>query len=1449
MRIFFIILLLFLSIQIQFGQDNKFIVDQFIKEHIDQLGVEENDLKDYVITDNYRSENLNLSHVYIRQTFLGIEIYKAQANFNIRESQVISVGNRLIQSISTKVNQTAPHINPQEAIVKAAQQLGIQHESVIDLLEVKDKKYIFRANALSLEDIKVQLMFQPTDNGKLVLCWDLDIYQLDKKHWWSVRVDAQSGKIIDKLDWVVSCDFSHCNHKHGHTKRPIPNEEDEMPMPPTTDQYRVFPIPVESPIYGGRSLLVGPYNALASPFGWHDTNGVAGAEYTITRGNNVYATEDANGDNTAGYAPNGTNSLNFDFPLNLNQQPSGYQDAAITNLFYMNNIMHDIWYNHGFDDQSGNFQENNYGRGGTGNDGVIADAQDGSGTNNANFATPAEGTRPRMQMYLWTNGLAYLLTVNSPTNLSGQYAAIPAGFGPAIPTTPITSNFVLMTDATTDFYDGCDALTNAAAISGKIAVVRRGTCNFVAKVQAAQNAGAIAVIVVNNAAGAPIVMGGTSTTINIPSLMISQADGDPIINALIAGTTVNGTIVDNGSNYDLDGDFDNGVIAHEYGHGISTRLTGGPANSNCLGGDEQMGEGWSDWFGLMLTIEPGDTATNARGIGNYVSGQPTNGGGIRPAPYSTSFAVNNYTYANTNNTALTVPHGVGFVWCTMLWDLSWAFINRYGYDSNLYTGNGGNNKIMKLVIAALKLQPCDPGFVDGRDAILLADSILYNGVNRCMIWEVFARRGLGFSANQGSSASRADQTEAFDLPPLCIVPTVPPVAQFGSFANCSGLVSFRDSSTLSPNSWSWSFGDGDTSQLQNPVHQYLQSGTYVVRFIVGNQVGFDTLFQNIVINLPPSPQVANVNICQGQPTTLSATATGTIEWFDSTGTQLLGTGSSFTTPPLFNNATYRVQNTISPVSQYVGPVNTSIGTNANHNQATVFTLNFTALQAFTLKSVWVNASTVGNRTINIYNGPNGTGTVVSTVVVNITATGAQRINLNLSIPSAGTYSIGGVNMNMFRNNAGVVYPYTLAQVTSITGSSAGAGFYYYFYNWEVQTAACKSAKQPVTVTVKAIQNQITTQNVVCSQNGQAQVISQGSIAPYQYIWSQGNTNAVVTALTTGVYTVTTTDAIGCVNIDTVSITDQSVVLQWQAQILNDLCNQNSGSIEIQVNNGVAPYNYTWSNSVQSSLNGTLTAGNYQVTITDSNGCLGVDSFNILAVPGPSIFMQTNALSCFNSSDGAILPVISGANGSLSYLWSTGESSSSIQQLGSGSYSLTVTDSLGCTANSSAIISAPGILIDSSFIIQETVAGAADGVIETYMSGGTAPYIYLWSNGASTSMIQQLTAGIYTVTVTDANGCTASFIYEILSLPTSVVMESPGKFILYPNPAETFIYLYLEGNSAVYSVRIFNVLGNCLLSGEMHEPTLVIPVQEWASGHYFIQIQGANKNETLIFEKK
>ncbi|MCB0035276.1 MAG: M36 family metallopeptidase, partial [Anaerolineales bacterium] len=202
----------------------------------------------------------------------------------------------------------------------------------------------------------------------------------------------------------------------------------------------------------------------------------------------------------------------------------------------------------------------------------------------------------------------------------------------------------------------------------------------------------------------------------------------------------------------------------------SNRLTGGPSNVSCLGNTEQMGEGWSDFLTVVFTAQPTDTNVTPRVIGTYALNEnPLTGGGIRPAPYTTAMSVNGYTYGDTAAGTLSIPHGIGFVWNTILWEMYWNLVAEYGFNPDLYDGwqTGGNNLALQLVHDGLALQPCNPGFVSGRDAILAADQALTNGQNQCAIWNAFAKRGVGVSASEGSTHSLLDNVEAFDLPDAC----------------------------------------------------------------------------------------------------------------------------------------------------------------------------------------------------------------------------------------------------------------------------------------------------------------------------------------------------------------------------------------------------------------------------------------------------------------------------------------------------------------------------------------------------------------------------------------------------------------------------------------------------------------------------------------------------------
>ncbi len=769
----------FCQLQAQAHSKKQIAIDYLVANQ-QKLGLDANDLSQAIVTDEYVSKHNGVTHIYLMQQYEGVSIYNARINFAIDKSGVVRAANgEFFGQLSSNVMSSSNQLSVEDAFdVLCLRVLGSKVEQV-NWEHIGDHQWIAQASNISEEPIKAKKVYYALHKHNIVPAWDISIAPKDKNDWWSIRINALTGEILEQNNWTKHCDFGSpktmevCMEHHNAIHK-IQGDENSLYMPeplPATFDYLVYAFPTESPSYGERTLVNSPWLLAgdAGTLGWHDDGNTV---YSTTRGNNVYAQEDINANDGFGYAPNSP-TWEYVYDLDFGIPPAQRRDPAITNLFYVNNMMHDVWYQYGFDEVSGNFQNDNMNRGGTGTDFVIADALDGSGLSNANFTAPPDGDNGRMQMFEWTAGSASLLEITSPAEIAGDYQGTEAAFDPPVPTAPasITGQIVLVDDGTATPTLGCADLENATQVNGKIALIDRGDCLFVEKIQFAQDAGAIAVIVVNNVAGGSISMGagGGTATFEIPSIMISLEDGELIKSQLAQG--VSAKLQKSGQSINIDGDYDNGVVAHEYGHGISLRLTGGPATSDCLFNAEQAGEGWSDWFALMMTMNIGDQGSDSRPMGVYATSQPLNSIGIRNAPYSTDFSINDFTYGDSNNTGVIAePHGIGFVFCTALWEMTWALIDVYGFDPDLYNGTGGNNLAMQLVIDGLKLQPCNPGMIDSRDAILLADRLI-NGEdspNQCIIWEAFAKRGFGYSADQGSSASRTDQVEAFDMPPLCL---------------------------------------------------------------------------------------------------------------------------------------------------------------------------------------------------------------------------------------------------------------------------------------------------------------------------------------------------------------------------------------------------------------------------------------------------------------------------------------------------------------------------------------------------------------------------------------------------------------------------------------------------------------------------------------------------------
>jgi len=718
------------------------------------------DVAEWSVSDRYMTAHNGVTHIYLRQTLGGIEVFNGVITANVaRDGSLISLGSRFAADLSRTVNTSVPALSAADALQRAAENLGLAAmaaPSVQSLLNGPSMHTIFERGALSRDPIPARLLYLPMSSGAVRLVWDLRI-RPDDEHAWQMEVDAVTGEVLQKIDLV---------------KR---------------DSYKVYALPAESPNHVAAPLPLPPADGrvtvsdfaadpTASPFGWHDLNGLLGADTINTTGNNVFAQTDL--DMNDAFTPltdvqPTSLTRSFDYPVDFSNEPTTYLEALVTNLFYWNNVSHDIHYLYGFDEVSGNFQTNTYGRGGLGGDGVQADAQDGSGTNNANFLTLPDGAPPRMQMYAWIAPPS--VVVNAPASIAGEYASLAAAFGPTLNPAGVTADLEMVDDGTPDGGQGCGTLTGFTA--GRIALIARGTCEFGLKALNAQNAGAVAAIIYNNQGDEAVGMapGQSGASVTIPVLSMGQSDGESF-RATLMTDTVNVTMKK--VRPDRDSDFDNAVILHEYGHGVSTRLTGGPQALTCLSNDQQGGEGWSDWWGLALTARASHTAALPRGIGTYLTFQdpPGFGDGIRPFPYSTDLAVNPQTYGDLATGNLPVPHGVGSVWATTLWEMYWAIVNGVpslglpgqGFRQNLRDLSeplAGNQIALQLVMDGLKMQPCNPSFVDARDAILAADQVNNAGVYQCHLWYAFAKRGLGINALDDNGG--LDVTPSFFMPQSC----------------------------------------------------------------------------------------------------------------------------------------------------------------------------------------------------------------------------------------------------------------------------------------------------------------------------------------------------------------------------------------------------------------------------------------------------------------------------------------------------------------------------------------------------------------------------------------------------------------------------------------------------------------------------------------------------------
>ncbi|MBU0489417.1 MAG: DUF1566 domain-containing protein [Bacteroidetes bacterium] len=542
-----------------------------------------------------------------------------------------------------------------------------------------------------------------------------------------------------------------------------------------------------------------------------------------------------------------------------------------------------------------------------------------------------------------------------------------------------------------------------------------------------------------------------------------------------------------------------------------------------------------------------------------------------------------------------------------------------------------------------------------------------------------------------STSSVVDSVEITAASPMA-------VSQFSAspLVSCDGYVTFQDQSTGGINAWQWDFGDGATSTSQNPQHQYTTGGSFSVKLVVENSCGFDTLeLSNYLnINLVSEPTVFGDTLCSPGNATLSAAGAGTLQWFDvSTGGLPLETGVSFTTPYLTDDATFYVQNYQEQAGAVQAVGSSDVSTHGGASPSTSY-LIFDAYYPVRILSVLVNnTGASGNRFFSLRD---SAGILLDSITLNVPS-GTSRISLNFDVPSGINFRLAvPANSDLWRNNSNVNYPYEIPGVISITGSSGGSVYYYYFYDWEIQTLAqCTSPRVPVIAVVDSMTVSISaTDSVICpNQNVTFTATTEYAGINPSFQWYLNGNPTGVTSSVFASSSLTEGDFVYCI-----ATSSAPCSIATDAQ---------SNTISIQVSPDSVYHsevNICQGDSTQIFGNWEHTSGIYRDTLASTYGC---DS--ILEVLITTTQISVSALSTAPSLyqfNGEIDLSVSGGTGPYEFLWDNGETSEDVSNIGFVNNAVRITDANSCVLDTVIQVGAKLVSVNGDTVFAHPVCNIA-----------------------------------------------------------------------------------------------------------------------------------------------
>src|SRR5574343_1024203 len=454
----------------------------------------------------------------------------------------------------------------------------------------------------------------------------------------------------------------------------------------------------------------------------------------------------------------------------------------------------------------------------------------------------------------------------------------------------------------------------------------------------------------------------------------------------------------------------------------------------------------------------------------------------------------------------------------------------------------------------------------------------------------------------------------------------------------------------------------------------------------------------------------------------------------------------------------------------------------------------------------INVTTTGGTPGYFYQWSNGSnivmpnitedlsGIIAGTYTIKTTdANGCQaQLSQTITQPLAPVSSVPTLtHINCFGGTTGAIVsgitggtaPYTYswsngATTANIVNVSAGT----YTLNVLDNNGCNYSFTYTLTQPTNPLNTVLTGTNVLCFGNSTGEVTSavSGGTAPYSYLWNNGSTNSSITGVLAGNYNLVVTDSKGCTTNSSITITQPATPLTTSTVVTNVACYGNStGAIDLTPAGGTAPYTYYWSNSqslVLSTIAQDLTnqpANGYTALVTDANGCQSSITSTITQPIAPlGISGIVNDANCYGLHDGAFDISVSGGTLNYSYAWSNSASSQDLSSIIAGNYTVTVTDNNGCTLTSNFTVDQPQEALSITTYTESVLCnGGTTGSAQSDVIGGTLPYTYAWSNGATTPDIDQVAAGVYSLTVTDAQGCVA-FTGAVVGQPAQALTVVP-----------------------------------------------------------------------------